>query len=181
MTHGKLKKHRAIIALIAFLALIIFPYGCHSEGKKDIDDSAVSKSIGWLVDKLELKKQGLEHVRIREYVISDNGKYVAANISGGKNGDTSGPFYRYLIFNPHKKEIYYPDISWLKKKNELGYGFIRAAFTKDSSRCALIKGYRHLVGELVLLPEGKVLKSININDDYEEKDLDKVIKLLVGG
>lgn len=135
------------------------------------DSTTIANSLSWLVDTLDLEKQGYASFTIKKFVVSPDECYVAVTIASNSEG--SGPLYRYMIYNPDKHQIYYPPMEQLNKKG-LGYPFNYAAFSSQSDACAIIVGYRSLSAMLVALPEGKVIKEIPDVQAFDEAQMDSV-------
>ncbi|MFP4681814.1 MAG: tetratricopeptide repeat protein [Chitinispirillaceae bacterium] len=142
-----------------------------SEKSNLIDSSSILSSLHWLKDTLQLDKHGYDKYCIASYKISKNGQYSIISVSN--DCPQNGPFFRYLLYNPLKREIYYPKVDMITKSG-LGYPYITAVFFDD--KCAVAYGYRIVEAAVIQLPEGKViekkeLSSIEIKDIEEELDL----------
>lgn len=138
-----------------------------------IDGEAVVAALPWIVDTLALEKQyRKDDFQIDNYEISPDKRYVIANISNGARSGTSGPFYRFLVFNPKAKRIFFPSMSILRSDN-LGYPYIAAKFN-DRDQVAIAQGYRSITGSIVVLPEGKILSNREI-DVFDTKEIEKAL------
>lgn len=185
---GVLQKVFLFIVLGAVLTAVIYSgnnfnsltdaEGINASSKNvefSVDSSEIFKSIDWIVDSLKLKKQGYDKFWIYEFKVSPNGKYVLVNISEESENPIPGPFYRYLIYQKGKRRICFPSKKTLTKIN-LGYPYIKARFTDNSEKCLIIAGYRTLVAQIVQLPEGKLLKQMDLEI---EADFDTFIDSLI--
>ena len=123
-----------------------------------IDNESVAGALPWIIDTLNLDKRYRKNdLQIDAYEISPDRRYAIVNISNGALAGTSGPFYRFIVFNPKAKRIFFPSMSMLRSDN-LGYPYIAAKFN-NRDRLFIAYGYRSITADTVMLPDGKILTS----------------------
>ncbi len=138
-----------------------------------IDREAVVGALPWIVDTLALEKHyRKDDFQIDSYEISPDKRYAIVNISNGVLSGTSGPFYRFLVFNPKAKRIFYPSMSILRSDN-LGYPYNAAKFN-DRNQVAIAYGYRSITASTVALPDGKILTNREL-DVFDSKEIEKAL------
>lgn len=142
-----------------------------------IDSEAVISSLPWIVDTLKLdSRYSSDDFQISNYEISADRRYAIINISNGARSGTSGPFYRFLVFNPRAERIFFPPEAELRSQN-LGYSYIAARFD-DSNRVAIAYGHRSIEASIVALPEGKVLQSHEL-ELFDTAEIEKALANLL--
>lgn len=138
-----------------------------------IDSEAVIAALPWIVDTLALEKQyRKDDFQIDNYEISPDKRYAIANISNGALSGTSGPIFRFLVFNPKAKRIFFPSMSMLRSDN-LGYPYIAAKFN-DHDKLSIAYGYRSIVASIVVLPEGDILTKRDL-ELFDVNEIEKAV------
>lgn len=139
-----------------------------------IDKQAVVGALPWIIDILELEKlYPRDDFQIDNYEISSDKRYAIVNISNGARSGTSGPFYRFLVFNPKAKRIFFPSMKKLRSEN-LGYPYIAARFN-DRNQAAIAYGYRSIVASIVMLPEGQIMTKREL-DLYDKNEIENALE-----
>lgn len=142
-----------------------------------LDSASITASLPWLVETLDLdSRYPADDFQITTQKISPDRRYAIVNISNGAQHGTSGPFYRFVVFNPKAKRIFFPPDSELRSKS-LGYPYIAAEFD-DANQVAIAYGYRSIVASIVGLPKGEIIESHEL-DLFEVDEIEKALGRLL--
>lgn len=142
-----------------------------------LDSASVTASLPWLVESLDLdSRYPADDFQITSQKISPDRRYAIVNISNGAKQGTSGPFYRFVVFNPKAEQIFFPPESELRSKN-LGYPYLAAEFD-DGNRVAIAYGYRSIMASIVALPEGEIIESHDL-DVFEVDEIEEALGRLL--
>ena len=136
-----------------------------------IDSTTIVNSLPWLLDTLDI---GWENATIRDYKVSRDQKFVSVNLSD----HPMGPAYRFLIYSPTDKKIFYPEIDDLREQG-LGYPGVRYGFDTLCSRAVVIVGYRSLMARIVSLPNGRVTWEEELPELIDDPQFDSIISGLL--